>query len=93
MAYEPRPVKTMDDIDPLVDFIRARVKPLRDAAAYESEEKRAHQALLDMVSVMKGSAAAKVKRGGDPEMTHFYLTQAAQEWRDHPDFRATWLGI
>lgn len=89
-AYTFPPHKTMDDIDKVIDFIRARVKPLRDGIPYGSTEQRAHQALLDMVTVIKGVAQAQIRNGDDPDMPHFYLKIAARQWSDHPDFLPEW---
>lgn len=89
-AYTPPPAKTMDDIDKVVAFIKARVEPLRSSAPHNSDEERAHQALLDMTTVMTGAARAEIAHGDDPSMPHFYLTTAARQWRDHPDFLPEW---
>ena len=90
--YTPPPAKTMDDIDKVGDFIKARVTPLRDAerGLPRSDEERAYQALLDIVTVTKGSAEAEIARGDDPSMPYFYLTIAARQWSDHPDFLPEW---
>jgi hypothetical protein len=89
-AYTPPPAKTMDDIDKVIAFIKARVTPLRDSAPYTSDEERAHQALLDLTAVLKGAAKSEIARGDDPSMPHFYLTIAARQWDDHPDFLPEW---
>ncbi|GAX57354.1 hypothetical protein [Streptomyces olivochromogenes] len=89
-AYTPPLAKTMDDIDKVIDFINARVKPLRDAIPYSSTEDRPHQALLDMTTVIKGAAQAEIARGDNPSTLHFFLTIAARQWRDHPDFLPEW---
>lgn len=89
-AYTTPPAKTTEDIERVVSFIRARVTPLRDKFPYDSDEGKAHQALLDMASMIKGSAASEVERGESPEMPHLYLTAAARQWDDHPDFLAKW---
>jgi hypothetical protein len=92
-AYTPPPAKTMDDIDKVLDFIQARVTPLRDAIPYGSTEERPHQALLDMATVIKGAAQAEIARGDNPSMPHFYLTMAARQWSDHPDFLPEWKHV
>ncbi|KPI31363.1 hypothetical protein OV320_2579 [Actinobacteria bacterium OV320] len=88
--FEMPPAKTMDDINKVADFIKARVEPLRASAKYDSDQRRAHQALLDMVSVAQGSAWAETARGDDPRMEYFFLATAAREWRGHPDFLPEW---
>jgi hypothetical protein len=89
-AYTPPPAKTMDDIDKVADFIKARVEPLHSGVPYNSDEGRAYQALLDMVTVTQGAAQAEIKRGDDPRMPYFYLTVAARQWRKHPNFLPEW---
>jgi hypothetical protein len=88
-AYIPPPAKTMDDIDKVIAFIKARVTPLR-CAPYPSDAERAYQALLDLTAVLKGAAQSEITRGDDPSMPHFYLTIAARQWSDHPDFLPEW---
>jgi hypothetical protein len=89
-ARTPRPAKTMDDIDQIATFIRARVEPLRYSAEVNSDEERAHQALLDIALVAQGVAQADVVRGDTPTMPFFYLLMAARQWRDHPEFLPEW---
>lgn len=93
-AYTPPPAKTMDDIGKVIAFIKARVTPLLNKAEadcrFDSDEVRAYQALLDMAAVMKGSAKAEIAHGDNPSMPHFYLTVAARQWRNHPDFEPDW---
>lgn len=88
--YTPPPTKTMDDIDKVRDFIKARVTPLRNKAEPGSDEERAYQALLDMATVIGGVAQSEITHGDDPSMPHFYLSIAAQQWRTHPDFLPAW---
>jgi hypothetical protein len=89
-AYIPPPAKTMDDIDKVIDFIKARVTPLRDSARGDSDDERAHQALLDLTTVLRASAQAQIDRSDNPAMLHFYLTIAARQWDDHPDYLPEW---
>lgn len=89
-AYTPPPAKTMDDINKVADFIKARVWPLPNTVPPNSDQERAFQALLDLLAVLKGSAQSEVARGDDPSMEHFYLTIAARQWNDHPDFLPEW---
>lgn len=89
-GYTLPPAKTMDDINKVIAFIKARVTPLRDNAEYGSDEERAYQAMLDMATVISGSAKAEIDHGDDPAMLHFYLTTAARQWRGHPDFLPEW---
>lgn len=89
-AYTLPPTKTMDDIDKVIAFIKARVVPLRAKAEAGSDEERAYQALLDMTTVIKGAARQEIEHGSDPSMPHFYLCIAAQQWRTHPDFLPEW---
>jgi hypothetical protein len=89
-TYTPPPDKTMNDIDKVISFIKARVTPLRDSAPHSSDEERSYQALLDLTAVLKGAAQSEIARGDDPSMPHFYLTIAARQWSDHPDFLPEW---
>ncbi|MCL8016956.1 hypothetical protein [Streptomyces sp. AS02] len=89
-ACTPPPAKSMDDIDKVVDFIRARVRPLRDSASPNSDQERALQALLDLLIMLRVSAQEGIKRGDDPSMQHFYLVTSARQWRGHPDFLPEW---
>lgn len=89
-VYEMPPAKTRDDITKVIDFITARVKPLRDSASYNSDEGRAYQALLDMAAVLEGAAQSEIERGDNPAMPHFYLAIAARQWSNHPDFLPEW---
>lgn len=89
-TYTPPPAKTMDDIDKVIAFIKARVTPLLNKAEFGSDEGRAYQALLDLTAVTRGAAQAEIKHGDDPSMPHFYLTVAARQWHDHPDFLPEW---
>ena len=89
-TYIPPPAKTMNDIDKVIDFIKARVKPLRARVPNGSDEERAYQALLDVATVLRGSAQSEITRAEDPSMQYFYLTIAAQQWYDHPDFLPAW---
>ena len=88
--YTLPPAKTMDDIEKVISFIEARVKPLRDKAPYNSDTERSHQALLDMVTVTRGVAQSEISHGADPVMPYFHLTIAARQWRHHPDFLPQW---
>ncbi|MDX3283784.1 hypothetical protein [Streptomyces scabiei] len=89
-TYAPSPPHTQEDIDALVDFIQARVKPLRDAARYDSEETRALGALLNLSFYIQGVAQAERERGENPAMPFHYLARVAREWDDHPDFKPAW---
>jgi hypothetical protein len=89
-TYTPPPPHTQEDIDALVSFIQARVKPLRDAARYDTEEHKALQALLDLTVYILGSAQAVLARGDDPHMEFHYLALVARQWQDHPDFQPAW---
>lgn len=91
-AHTPPHAKTMNDIDKLATFIRARVEHLRYSAEVNSDEERSHQALLDIVMVAQGAAQAEVMRGDNPAMPFFYLSIAARQWRDHPEFLPEWTG-
>ena len=88
--YTPPPPRTQEDIEALVAFIQARVKPLRDSAAYDSDEYRAFQALLDLAVYVKGVAQGEVGRGEEPYLEFHYLAVAARNWDGHPDFQAHW---
>jgi hypothetical protein len=80
----------MDDVNALKAFIRARVRPLRTKVSSDSDEFRAAEALLDLVSVVSGVADATAK-GAEPIDTEcFYLATAAQAWQGHPDFQPAW---
>lgn len=89
-TYTPPPPRTQQDIDGLVAFIKARVKPLRDAARFDSEEYKAFEALLDLSVYIKGVAQADLARGADPSMQFHYLAQLARCWSKHPDFQPEW---
>ncbi|GAA0500666.1 hypothetical protein [Streptomyces olivaceiscleroticus] len=89
-TYTLPPAKTMDDINKVTAFIRARALPLRNATPYGSDEAPAFQALLDLTAAMEGSAGGLVDRGEDPVMLHFYLVVAARQWREHADFLPEW---
>ena len=80
----------MDDINALKAFIRARVRPLRTKAPSDSDEFRAAEALLSLVSVVSGVADATAKRAEPVDLECFYLATAAQEWQGHPDFQPVW---
>ncbi|WP_399559576.1 hypothetical protein OIA45_49030 (plasmid) [Streptomyces chartreusis] len=88
--YTPQPPRTQGDIDALVSFVQARVKPLRDAARYDSEECKAFQALLDLTVYVKGSAEWELSRGEDPSMQFHYLALITRQWDEHPDFQRSW---
>ncbi|WP_159024379.1 hypothetical protein [Streptomyces scabiei] len=89
-AYAPAEPYTQEDIDALVAFVQARVKPLRDAARYDSEEAKALGALLGLTYYVKGVAQAELERGDDPAMPFHYLALVARQWNDHPDFQPAW---
>jgi hypothetical protein len=89
-TYLPPPPRTQEDIDALVAFIQARVKPLRDAARYDGEEYKALQALLDLTVYIKGSAESELARGDEPYMQFHYLALVTRQWNDHPDFQPAW---
>lgn len=88
--YTPQPPRTQADIDALVSFIQARVRPLRDAAQHRSEEYKAFQALLDLAVYVKGSAEWELSRGEDPSMQFHYLALITRQWEAHPDFQLAW---
>lgn len=89
-TYTPPPARTQEDIDALVSFIQARVKPLRDAAQYDSEEHKALQALLDLSVYIRGSAESELARGDEPYMQFHYLALVTRQWDGHPDFQSAW---
>lgn len=89
-AYTPPPPRTIEDVEDLVSFIRARVTPLRDAARYDSEEFRAFQSLIDVAVFMHGAAKSVALRGESLAMEYYYLTQIAAQWRAHADFKQSW---
>jgi len=89
-TYTPPPSYTQEDIDALVAFIQARVKPLRDAARHGSEKHKAFGALLNVSFYIQGSAQAELERGENPGMPFHYLARVAREWDDHPDFQSAW---
>ncbi|MDX2800189.1 hypothetical protein [Streptomyces scabiei] len=89
-TYTPEPPHTQEDIDVLVAFVQARVKPLCDAARYDSEEAKALGGLLNLTYFIKGAAQAELERGDDPAMLFHYLALVARQWDDHPDFRPAW---
>jgi hypothetical protein len=89
-TYAPPPPHTQEDIDALVDFIQARVKPLRDAARHDSEEAKALGALLSLTAYIQGVTQAELVRGENPAMPFYYLARVAREWNDHPDFQPAW---
>jgi hypothetical protein len=89
-AYTPPPAKTMDDINKVADFIKARVWPLRDTVPFKSDQERAFQALLDLLAMIRGSARSDIEHGEDPSVQHFQLVTAARMWSDHPDFLPEW---
>ncbi|MER5277828.1 hypothetical protein ABT025_18995 [Streptomyces sp. NPDC002809] len=81
---------TLTDIEALGAFIKARITPLHEKAAYRSNELRAFQALLDTVVVVTGSAETAVKQGEYLGMQRLSLAVIARQWKDHPDFQAAW---
>lgn len=81
---------TMADVEALEAFIKDRVTPLHREAAYKSEELRAFQALLDVVTVTMGSAEATMRQGKYLGVQRYALAVIARQWRDHPDFQASW---
>lgn len=85
--YTPR---TRDEIDALVSFIRARVKPLRDGALSDTDEYKVSQALLDITAHILGVAQSVLARDDDPSVEYSHLALMAQRWDDHPDFQAAW---
>lgn len=89
-AYTPPPPRTIEDIEDLVAFIAARVKPLRDAAHYQSDECRAFQALLDVSVCMHGAAQSVALRGESVVMEYHHLARIADQWRAHADFKQSW---
>jgi hypothetical protein len=86
-VYTPR---TRDEIDALVAFIRARVKPMRDGALSDTDEYKVAQALLDITAHILGVAQSVLARGGDPSVEYHHLALVTQRWNDHPDFQAAW---
>ncbi|MBP5918688.1 hypothetical protein F3K34_43680 [Streptomyces sp. LBUM 1486] len=91
-TYTPPPAKTMDDINALVAFIKARVQPLRDAVLSDTEEYKAFQALLDITVYTKGSAESEIEHGDSPSLQFHHLAMTASRWDDHPDFLPAWTG-
>jgi hypothetical protein len=89
-TYTPPPPRTQEDIDALVSFIQDRVKPLRDAARYDTEERKALQALLDLSAYIKGSAESELARGDEPYMQFHYLALVARQWDGDSDFQSAW---
>lgn len=88
--YTPRPQRTLDEIEALVAFIDARVEPARVATEYDSEERKALEALLNIVYYTKGIATETIKGGDDPSMPFHALAVVAWKWKDHPDFQPGW---
>lgn len=89
-TYTPPPHFTQQEIDALVSFIQARVKPLRHTADYRSEEFKAFQGILTVAPYMKGIAAAEIRGGVDPSIMFHCLALIANQWDDHPDFQPSW---
>jgi hypothetical protein len=88
--YTPRPHRTLEEIEALVAFIDARIEPLRVATKYDGEERKALQALANLVHYVKGLAKAEIKYGDDPSNEFHALAMAAWKWKDHPDWQPGW---
>lgn len=89
-TYTPFPDYNQEDIEALVSFIQARVRPLRDAARYDSEDFKAFQALLDVTVHLKGAAQSELNRGDSPSLEFHHLALVARQWDDHADFLPAW---
>jgi hypothetical protein len=89
-TYTPPAPRTQDEIDALVAFIRARVKPLRDRALSDTDEYKVSQALLDITAHTLGVAQSVLARGDDPSVEYSHLALISQRWDDHPDFQDAW---
>jgi len=89
--YTPRPHRTAEEFEALVAFLDARIEPLRVATAYDSEERKALEALSSLVHYTKALAESEIKYGQDNPSNEFYaLVTAAWKWKDHPDWQPGW---
>jgi len=88
-TYMP-PSYTQQEIDDLASFIQARVKPLRDAADYGSEERRAFEGILWLTPYMRGIASWEIDSSKSPSTVFHCLAVIARQWDDHPDFQPSW---
>lgn len=90
IEYALPPHRTLEEVEALVDFIEARVDPLRVAAEYGSEEREAFEALLNLVFFTKGVAQARARKGDEPYWEFHSLNVLARRWKQHPDHQSAW---